>query len=91
MGKLLSLLARENNSDCCGPKSSYDIFLDFENAQPTELEYDVYQEVHKVLLKSEQILDEIQIYKVSNHDSKASVFKVGYGRDHEVNDRILYN
>lgn len=65
MGKLLSLLARENNSsECCGPKSSYDIFLDFENAQPTEFEFEVYQEVHQVLVQSDKILEEIQIYKV---------------------------
>lgn len=65
MGKLLSLLARENNSDCCGPKTSYDIFLDFENAQPTELELEIYEEVQKILMQSEAILEEIQVYKVS--------------------------
>jgi hypothetical protein len=65
MGKLLSLLARENNSDCCGPKNSYDIFLDFENAQPTELELEIYSEVQTILLQSEAILEEIQVYKVS--------------------------
>lgn len=65
MGKLLSLLARENNSaECCGPKSSYDIFLDFENAQPTELEFEVFQEVHQVLESSDRVLEEIQVYKV---------------------------
>lgn len=68
MGKLLSLLARDNSSDCCGPKSSYDIFLDFENAQPSENELEVYQEIHEVLVKSDKILEEIQVYKVScNH------------------------
>lgn len=64
MGKLLSLLARDN-SDCCGPKSSYDIFLDFENAQPSADELEVYQEINEVLIKSDEILQEIQIYKVS--------------------------
>lgn len=73
MGKLLSLLARENNSDCCGPKSSYDIFLDFENAQPTELEYEVYEEVHKVLLQSDQILEEIQIYKGAGKEIREAI------------------
>lgn len=66
MGKLLSLLARENSGDCCGPKSNYDIFLDFENAQPTENEFAVYEEVNRVLEKSDQILQEIQVYKVSH-------------------------
>lgn len=65
MGKLLSLLARDN-SDCCGPKSSYDIFLDFENAQPSQGELEVYEEIHEVLVKSDNILEEIQVYKVGS-------------------------
>lgn len=65
MGKLLSLLARDNSSDCCGPKSSYDIFLDFENAQPSPSEQEVYEEVNRVLVQSDRILEEIQVYKVS--------------------------
>lgn len=65
MGKLLSLLSRDQNSDCCGPKTSYDIFLDFENAQPTSEELEVYKEVNEVLKKSDRILEEIQVYKVS--------------------------
>lgn len=69
MGKLLSLLARDNNSDCCGPKSSYDIFLDFENAKPTINEQEVYDEIQKILIRSDIILEEIQCYKVSNQPS----------------------
>lgn len=69
MGKLLSLLARDNASDCCGPKSSYDIFLDFENAQPSENELEVYQEVSEVLLISDKILEEIQVYKVKSESA----------------------
>lgn len=69
MGKLLSLLARDNNSDCCGPKSSYDIFLDFENAKPTINEQEVYDEIQKILIRSDIILEEIQCYKVSNEPS----------------------
>lgn len=61
MGKLLSLLARDDQ--CCTPKS-YDVFLDFENAQPTDLEREVYDEVERVLRDGENILEEIQIYKV---------------------------
>lgn len=70
MGKLLSLLARDNSSEnCCGPKSSYDIFLDFENAQPTIDEKQVYEEVNEVLKKSDRILEEIQCYKVKYMNS----------------------
>lgn len=63
MGKLLSLLSRDD-SNCCAAKS-YDVFLDFENAAPTETEREVYDEVERVLKESEVVLDEIQIYKVS--------------------------
>uniref|UniRef100_A0A182XP41 CYRIA/CYRIB Rac1 binding domain-containing protein n=1 Tax=Anopheles quadriannulatus TaxID=34691 RepID=A0A182XP41_ANOQN len=63
MGKLLSLLARDE-STCCTPKT-YDVFLDFENAAPTDLEREVYEEVDHVLRQSEIVLDEIQCYKVT--------------------------
>lgn len=75
MGKLLSLLARDNTSDCCGPKSSYDIFLDFENAQPSENELEVYQEINQVLLQSDTILEQIQVYKVSCVPSFTGLFR----------------
>lgn len=65
MGKLLSLLARDD-SNCCTAKS-YDVFLDFENAAPTETEREVYVEVERVLKESEAVLDEIQVYKVSQN------------------------
>lgn len=63
MGKLLSLLARDD-SNCCTAKS-YDVFLDFENAAPTDTERDIYNEVERVLKVSETVLEEIQVYKVS--------------------------
>lgn len=72
MGKLLSLLARDN-SDCCGPKNSYDIFLDFENAQPTQNEREVFDEVNSVLIKSESILDEIQCYKGAGKEIREAI------------------
>lgn len=62
MGKLLSLLARDDSS-CCTPKT-YDVFLDFENAAPTETEREIYDEVERVLRESDAVLDEIQCYKV---------------------------
>lgn len=62
MGKLLSLLARDD-STCCGPQR-YEVFLDFENAAPTETEKEVYEDVQRVLRDSDSILEEIQCYKV---------------------------
>jgi hypothetical protein len=63
MGKLLSLLARDDSNSCCTPKT-YDVFLDFENAQPTENEKELYEEIERVLKESEVVLEEIQCYKV---------------------------
>lgn len=75
MGKLLSLLSRDD-SNCCAAKS-YDVFLDFENAAPTETEREVYDEVERVLKESEVVLDEIQIYKVSNASLACLVYFLG--------------
>lgn len=63
MGKLMSLLARDD-SNCCTQKN-YDVFLDFENAAPTEAEREIYEEVERILRESEGVLEEIQCYKVS--------------------------
>uniref|UniRef100_A0A182FHM7 CYRIA/CYRIB Rac1 binding domain-containing protein n=1 Tax=Anopheles albimanus TaxID=7167 RepID=A0A182FHM7_ANOAL len=73
MGKLLSLLARDE-STCCTPKT-YDVFLDFENAAPTDLEREVYEEVDHVLRQSEMVLDEIQCYKMPTTTVEASSSK----------------
>lgn len=58
----MSLLARDD-SNCCTQKN-YDVFLDFENAAPTEAEREVYEEVERILRESEGVLEEIQCYKV---------------------------
>ena len=63
MGKLLSLLSRDDNN-CCSSKS-YDIFLDFENAAPSDMERQVYEEVEQVLKDSVDILRDISQYRVS--------------------------
>ncbi|KAF0304085.1 Protein FAM49B [Amphibalanus amphitrite] len=59
MGNLLRLLARD---DCCSVQK-YDIFLDFENAEPTESELETWTEVRRVLDESRQMLSELQQYK----------------------------
>uniref|UniRef100_A0A453YK34 CYRIA/CYRIB Rac1 binding domain-containing protein n=2 Tax=gambiae species complex TaxID=44542 RepID=A0A453YK34_ANOAR len=71
MGKLLSLLARDE-STCCTPKT-YDVFLDFENAAPTDLEREVYEEVDHVLRQSEIVLDEIQCYKGAGKEIREAI------------------
>ncbi|KNC22434.1 hypothetical protein FF38_08858 [Lucilia cuprina] len=71
MGKLLSLLARDD-SNCCTAKS-YDVFLDFENAAPTETEREIYEEVERVLKESEAVLEEIQVYKGAGKEIREAI------------------
>nr|CAD7202977.1 unnamed protein product [Timema douglasi] len=71
MGKLLSLLARDD-SNCCSPQK-YDVFLDFENAQPTDGEQDTFEEVQRVLRNSECILEEIQCYKGAGKEIREAI------------------
>lgn len=71
MGKLLSLLSRDDSNCCSSPR--YDIFLDFENAAPTDTERDVYEDVQRVLLDSERILEEIQCYKGAGREIREAI------------------
>lgn len=71
MGKSLSLLTKDE-SNCCTPQR-YELFLDFENASPTDLEKEVYYEVQKVLLASDSILDEIQCYKGAGKEIREAI------------------
>ncbi|XP_071451647.1 CYFIP-related Rac1 interactor B [Hetaerina americana] len=71
MGKLLSLLSRDD-SNCCSPQK-YDVFLDFENAQPTAAERETFQEAQAVLERSESILEEIQGYKGAGKEIREAI------------------
>ncbi|CAL7940791.1 unnamed protein product [Xylocopa violacea] len=71
MGKLLSLLARDE-STCCTPQK-YDVFLDFENAQPSDLERETFEAVQRVLKNSESILEEIQCYKGAGKEIREAI------------------
>lgn len=88
MGKLLSLLARDD-SNCCTPKN-YDVFLDFENAAPTETEREIYDEVERVLRESESVLEEIQCYKVSWHRHHHSVQSVNQTKNRKKIMCMIY-
>ncbi|XP_075225691.1 CYFIP-related Rac1 interactor B [Lycorma delicatula] len=71
MGKLLSLLARDD-SNCCSPQK-YDVFLDFENAQPTEGEREVFEEVQHVMSSAETILEELAVYKGAGREIREAI------------------
>jgi len=69
MGNLLRLLSRE---DCCSPQK-YDIFLDFENAQPTDAEKPIYDEAQVVLERAHRILQELQDYKGASQEIRRAI------------------
>ncbi|CAH1398048.1 unnamed protein product [Nezara viridula] len=71
MGKLLSLLARDD-SNCCTPQK-YDLFLDFENGEPSESELETYQEVKNVLASAEGILSELALYKGAGREIREAI------------------
>ncbi|XP_067934588.1 CYFIP-related Rac1 interactor B-like [Watersipora subatra] len=56
MGKLLSVLRNPGSKDA-------DVFVDFENAQPTEIEEETYRNVENVLKQAKAILVDLQAYK----------------------------
>ena len=65
MGKILSLLHKGNVENCCSQKQR-EIFLDFENAQPSNDETQIYNEIEIFLKDSETILKDIKSYKGKN-------------------------
>lgn len=56
MGKLLSILRNPNAKDI-------DVFVDFENAQPTEQEQVTYKNVENILIQAKAVLEDMRNYK----------------------------
>ncbi|CAG0896780.1 unnamed protein product [Darwinula stevensoni] len=71
MGNLLRLLARDE-SNCCSPQK-YDVYLDFENAQPTEEELPTHRETASVLQHSDYIIQELQQYKGAGKEIREAI------------------
>ncbi|XP_072015944.1 CYFIP-related Rac1 interactor B-like [Amphiura filiformis] len=67
MGNLLKLLSREDGG------AKYDIFLDFENAQPTEMEKDIYQKVNETLSVADTILQDLQRYRGAGEEIRIAI------------------
>jgi hypothetical protein len=61
MGNILKLLSRDGDS-CC-TMQQHDIFVDFESAQPTHDEVEIYNETEILLNESETILKDLLAYK----------------------------
>ena len=66
MGKLLSILRNPSAKDV-------DLFVDFENAQPTELEEETYRNVDNVLNDAKAILKEMQAYKGASVEIREAI------------------
>lgn len=73
MGNLLRLLSRDGDSCFTLPK--HDIFVDFESAQPTVDEVQLYQEAEDVLRKSEEIIRDLQNYKGASKEIREAITK----------------
>ncbi|XP_054169051.1 CYFIP-related Rac1 interactor B-like [Oppia nitens] len=66
MGNLLRLLSRDET-----PK--YDVFVDFENARPTDTEKEVYILVECVLIEANDILSALQTYKGAGTEIREAI------------------
>jgi len=67
MGNLLRVLYRDDSP------SKDDIFVDFDNAQPTERELPVYSQVKEVLQYANAILYELQQYKGASNEIREGI------------------
>ncbi|XP_076341028.1 CYFIP-related Rac1 interactor B-like isoform X1 [Tachypleus tridentatus] len=66
MGNLLKLLYRDET-----PK--YDVFVDFENAKPSQSEMTTYSIVQEALKHSRQILADLRVYKGAGNEIKVAI------------------
>ncbi|KAG7273870.1 hypothetical protein CRUP_025931 [Coryphaenoides rupestris] len=71
MGNLIRVLSRdiENNTG--------NFFLDFENAQPSPAERQVWEEVHKVLAEAVVVLQELQAYNGAGEEIRQAIQRPG--------------
>eukprot|EP00062_Callorhinchus_milii_P017724 gi/632970415/ref/XP_007901637.1/ PREDICTED: protein FAM49B isoform X1 [Callorhinchus milii] len=67
MGNLLKVLT------CTDLEQGPNFFLDFENAQPTEAEREVFNQVNVVLKDAEGILDDLQSYRGAGHEIREAI------------------
>ncbi|KAF3836329.1 hypothetical protein F7725_028887 [Dissostichus mawsoni] len=67
MGNLLKVLT------CTDLEQEPNFFLDFENAQPTDAEREVWEQVDVVLKDAKGILDELQAYKGAGQEIREAI------------------
>jgi len=71
MGNLLRLLTREEGT--CFAQQKFDLFLDFENAQPTEGEAGIFHELEGVLQRAQMIINEVSQYPGASKEIKEAI------------------
>ncbi|XP_068196426.1 CYFIP-related Rac1 interactor B [Antennarius striatus] len=70
MGNLLKVLTRDIDN-------AGNFFLDFENAQPTQPETAVWEEVNQVLKEARVVLDDLQTYKGAGEEIRQAIQRPG--------------
>ncbi|KAM8839280.1 CYFIP-related Rac1 interactor B-like isoform 2-T2 [Synchiropus picturatus] len=71
MGNLIKVLTRDIDG-CSG-----NFFLDFENAQPTAAESEVWEKVNRVLEESQVILEDLQNYRGAGEEIRQAIQRPG--------------
>jgi len=73
MGNLLRLMSHDSDGSCCGIPENVDVFVDFENAQPTEEERVLYGEADAILLEATEILKDLTSYKGASKEIREAI------------------
>lgn len=67
MGNLIKVLTRDIDNN------GGNFFLDFENAQPSQSETDVWEEVNQVLAEAQVVLQDLQSYKGAGEEIRQAI------------------
>ncbi|MED6251876.1 hypothetical protein ATANTOWER_004013 [Ataeniobius toweri] len=67
MGNLIKVLTRDIDNN------AGNFFLDFENAQPSQSETEVWEKVNQVLMEAKVILDDLQTYKGAGEEIRQAI------------------
>uniref|UniRef100_A0A3P8V798 Family with sequence similarity 49 member Ba n=1 Tax=Cynoglossus semilaevis TaxID=244447 RepID=A0A3P8V798_CYNSE len=77
MGNLLKVLTKDIDNN------GGNFFLDFENAQPSPSETEVWESVNQVLTEAREVLDELQAYTGAGEDIRQAIQSPGVERVQE--------
>ncbi|XP_064078037.1 CYFIP-related Rac1 interactor B [Macrobrachium rosenbergii] len=89
MGNLLRLLARDDAGNSCCSHQKYDVFLDFENASPSEAEQALYDDVGRVLRGSQTVIQDLQQYKGAAKEIREAISDSGDEHQRRARETVL--